>query len=189
MRVILFAAVFAMSSVGMAARADTITQNYTANGTVVLNGTGLYSVTSSSFSQFNPSLGTLNDITLNLSGVAMSSGTTLWSFSGVGTADNPHEIDVAGVGTGSGSSASRFSANGTRDTNNADLTSFEGNGTQSLLLQFLLGNGSSLTTSGTSGTLVYDYTPAASAVPEPSSVALLSTGVVCVGAAVRRRLA
>jgi hypothetical protein len=65
------AAVIVLSA-SLAARADTLTENYTVTGLAIRNNSGAYGVTSTSFSQFDTSLGTLNSITIALSGNATS---------------------------------------------------------------------------------------------------------------------
>ena len=77
-----------------------------------------------------------------------------------------------------------FSVNGT-DT--SDLGLFEGAGSEALFLDF---SDSPAGTSTAAGTLTYNYTPTAvAATPEPSSVALLGTGMLGLAGMMRKRYA
>lgn len=68
MRLPVFLSGAALLCVSAASRADSMTQNFTANGSAT--GAGTVYIDSTSFSEFNPSLGTLNSITIDLSGSA-----------------------------------------------------------------------------------------------------------------------
>ena len=69
MRPLLLAAIAAMLTPTLVAHADTLSETFTVNGPSVQNSTSAYEVgTSSSFSQFSPSLGILNSVMIALSG-------------------------------------------------------------------------------------------------------------------------
>jgi PEP-CTERM motif len=57
---------------------------------------------------------------------------------------------------------------------------FEGSGTQALVFNFFRAGGT-VTMSGQSGTLTYDFTPAVAAVPEPSTWAMMTLGFAGLG--------
>jgi len=159
------------------AKADTIVENFTVSGTAVEDN-GLFGITSSSFADFNTAAGTLTGVTLSFSGTANYSESVnsgdITIFSGVTTASNVHIQFFSGSGQGSGGPFA-ISASGTATS---DLSLFEGGGTQALVFGFLLTVGT-VTMSDQSGTLTYDYTPAAppTNVPEPGSLSLFGAGL------------
>lgn len=60
-----------------------------------------------------------------------------------------------------------------------------GTGTTALILDF----NSPVTTMSTTGNIVYNYTPNTAATPEPSSIALLGTGLLGFAGVLRKRFA
>ncbi len=65
-----FVAAVAMLSACFAAHADTIVETFSVSGTAVENDSGAYGIDSTAIADFNTSLGTLNSITIVLSGEA-----------------------------------------------------------------------------------------------------------------------
>jgi PEP-CTERM motif len=84
----------------------------------------------------------------------------------------------SGHGIGFGGNFS-ISANGTV-SDAFHLSFFEGSGTQALVFNFDVDVGT-VTMSGQSGTLTYDYTPAVAAIPEPLTWAMGLVGFGLLG--------
>jgi hypothetical protein len=161
------------------AQADTIVEDFTVSGTAVENNSGFEGITSSSFADFNTAVGTLTGVTLSFSGTANSTSTDLAVFEHVTPASHVHEEIFTGSGFQIGPGSFSISASGT-DSFATDLSMFEGSGTQALVFDFLVTVGT-VTMSGQSGTLTYDFTPAVAAVPEPSTWAMMTLGFGLMG--------
>ena len=165
-----------------------LTETFSAsNVAAVPNNTGFYAANTTSFSLFDTSLGTLNSISLTLTGTATYLGTmNVDIFADIVPASNPGN-GLMFTERGSSSSGSfTISATG-QDSSPFDLAFFQGTGTQALSLYF----NRSTDVNNASGSLTYNYTPAApvAVTPEPSSLALLGTGILGVAGVVRKRLA
>lgn len=177
---IAFATVFTLS---VAAFGDTLTESYTVNGTFLLNS----EVDSTSLQKFDPALGTLNSVSIHVSGTvnyfdAYPAGPAgLVELYGVSTdVRRYHDLVSANEFFDEGRSGYLFVSGSDTDPN--DLNEFEGSGNKDLVLDF---RGvpslpsAHLVLSGVRGTLTYDYSPDNTAVtPEPSSLVLFATGLI-----------
>jgi hypothetical protein len=167
------AAIALLSTSVLASPPGTIVNNFTVNGTAVVNDSFFFGITSTSFADFNTVLGTLTGVTLSFRGTATSVSNKLAFLDNVSTASDVVEPTFQGVGMGIGDGSFPISAS---ETVNFDLSLFEGSGTQALVFNFFQDSGT-VTMSGQSGTLTYDFTPAPiAAVPEPSTWAMMALG-------------
>jgi PEP-CTERM motif len=142
---------------------------------VTLTGDDHFPVTS--FAQFNPANGTLNDIMTTLTGPAT------WTSSPQNqliASLNLHNSDdfIGNFQTFYFTGAITINLGGT-DTFTPDFTTLIGTGTTTLDFTLVGDLGDTFETTsaaGLVGSITYDYTPSA-VVPEPSSLALIGTGV------------
>ena len=169
----------------LAAHASSLTLNYSAAGASVQNRSQYFGLTSTPFAQFNPALGTLSSIDISVSGSYTSASNNLNRFVSVTPASNSNQFLILGSGPSTRQPTFNFSGAGS-DSFGGDLAYFEGAGTQALILNFD-GPGSGMG----SGSITYNYTAAApvAVTPEPSSFALLGTGVLGMAGVLKRRFA
>jgi len=181
-------ALFAVFGVVEPAKADTIVEDFTVNGTAVFDD-GFFGITSSSFAEFNPAVETLSSVTLSFSGIADFSvdGSTMFpqaTFNFISLSSIP---GVLAFGHGGRIEGGSFPISADQTFSDAEeLSLFEGSGADSFGLYFAV-DGGVVSLSGQSGTLTYEYTPTASPVPEPSTWAMLMIGFAGLGYAGYRR--
>lgn len=187
-RVIQFAAIaMLLFSFTHTTFADTITQNFTIPDFPVSESQG-----STSLFQFDPSLGTLNSVSVQTSG----------GFSGFAIPNQPeveHSVTVNLIGPlsdpisrtifiqSSGEILDGFSLSNT----SVPDASIIGTGQYNLILTSSITGTVSAQFSGITGYVNYDYTPAdaPSPVPEPSTIGLVGSGFFGAAAMLRRRMA
>ncbi len=160
-----------------AAHAAAETETFTDNGAPT-DVNSLSDVLSSSFSQFNPALGTLNSITISASGTATftDTGSGLEDgayFGGISSPTEPNFGLVDGNGSLLGTGTFDISASGTESF---VLAPFEGASTTSVYFQFDV-SGGTLVANDVPGTLTYNYTPAVASVPEPVHWSVFAAGL------------
>jgi PEP-CTERM motif-containing protein len=185
---LLFAGI-AITALAKPVLAGAETENFTFTGTPVQNAGGEPGVTSTSFAEFDPSLGTLSSIMISISGDATlsdASGIVTVSADDVTPASDVHQNLVSANGSASSDGSFPISANGT-DAFPPDLALFEGTGTAQLVFDFD-GSGGTVSLDNVPGTLTYNFTPT-SAVPEPASIALLGVAMAGFGFVKWRRAA
>jgi hypothetical protein len=182
-----FVVAIAILSLSLAARAGTITENFSASGTAAFNSTGGDGIDTTSFADFDTSRGTLNSITIDLGGEATNTSAFPNAFLLVTSESDLNEFLVQGQGSIPDSGQFAISADGT-DSYGPDMLYFEGSGTQELVLDFF--GSATIASDGVTGTLTYNYTPLdTTATPEPSSFALLGAGLLGAAGLLRKRLA
>jgi hypothetical protein len=174
------AAIALLSTSVLASPPGTIVNNFTVNGTAVVNDSFFFGITSTSFADFNTALGTLTGVTLSFRGTATSVSNDQAFLDNVSTASDVVEPIFLGVGMGIGDGSFPIAASQTA-SDAFDLSMFEGSGTQALVFNFFQDDGT-VTMSGQSGTLTYDFTPAPiAAVPEASTWAMMALGFGLLG--------
>lgn len=173
-------AVGALLSASFAARADSVQYSLSINGQATQNGSGDYGVATNFFPQFNPAIGSLNSIAVVLAGSATTpqDGDLLFALT---PASNPQEDALILLQFEALAGTYPFSINGSLPS--YVFSYFEGTGTQGLNLNFI-----NQDTVSAAGSVTYNYTPnTVAATPEPSSIALLGSGLLGVAGVVRKR--
>ncbi len=180
-----FVAAVAMLSACFAAHADTIVETFSVSGTAVENDSGAYGIDSTAIADFNTSLGTLNSITIVLSGEATNIDGGINQLLNIVSGSAVQEVLLRGSGATPTNGLFAISADGS-SSDSSFLGLFEGSGTQELVLN--LKGTATIAADGVTGTLTYNYTPLPITVtPEPSSFALLGTGLLGVAGGVMRK--
>jgi PEP-CTERM motif len=185
MRKTVFALVFTAVVFGFGvagARADTESETVTFSGTLNFQSC-CGNPSSESFAEFNPSLGTLTSVTFIASGTASDYAQN----GGLGIVFFSPANDYPGGDLGSFGAGARTFSIDQPSTSAAILAALTGTGDTTLTMtDGAPSDVDSITVN--SAEVIYTYTPAVAATPEPSGLALLGTGVLAVAGAVRRRL-
>ena len=183
------ALLFVVTAIAAAASpvsAATITQTFTVSPFEFEQTLGGANYDTSSFNQFNSALGTLDSITATLTG----SGAWYVSVGGPDyllldlEATNTNSINLQEIEvdeTAAQSEPVTVDISGT-DSTAGDLTAYVGTGTEDLVLNVDISNYGVIdtftTTSALTGTITYNYTPGATAIPEPGTLPAFAAAIL-----------
>ena len=159
----------------LVARADTITESFSIEGTCPLNPATLCYPTSNPFPQFNPAIGTLDDLSVTVTGNAVVQG----------EAEGVVYLDLANLsyagetsqGFGSGQITLDLQFNVSADSSFVQML-FVGTGTAQesigVIPEVVEPPDDTFTIEGSlSGTITYDFTPAPATGSDPITIALM----------------
>lgn len=157
----------------LSVRADSLTETFTLTvPTTLLTGNDIFPVTN--FALFNPADGTLNDFKTTFTGPATWDSQNLPPSLVTDLTLHGTSEEVAPFQMFPFPGNITFNISGT-DSVGSDLTALTGTGTTTLDLRLFSNPGDTFATTGLTGTITYDFTPAS--VPEPSLLALFSVGL------------
>ena len=186
MRLYSFVAAAALLSASLAAHADTLSQSF-AVPFFENNGNNYSSYKGSYPSYFDPALGTLNSVSHLASGTVTIAGSPFGGTSIFidGTSANKSFADnYAFTKDGTFNLSDAFTSTNPFVLSSAQTPSASGSG--------IYFTGQFITSANVIGTVTYDYTPTAApiaATPEPSSFALIGTGLLGAVGVMRKRFA
>ncbi len=171
---------FSAMLLSSSAKAASITETFTLPTTSGYKGNS-----GTSFAGFDPTLGTLNSITFELNAKGDWSGGGMddvnqaqYQIQFTGSGSNEETMVATAFGNGSGTATVNYTSSLT-----GDLSTFLGASTVSTFVRIENASLTPATIVSTFGTetVIYNYTPAVAATPEPASMGLFGAGLVAFG--------